>query len=505
VNLSVKDLQCLGAVVQTREPELVLQTTGRWLPATGTLELGSSTLRCPSLTLEAARFQLQPGVGTAQGSASVRGDMARLRQWLQPAGSPPGEPMSGTLVGRIDVDGRAERCGLAFDLRLENLIWGQAANPSWQEPSLQLTGQGQYEPAAGVLHFAKLHGASTYMAWDAQGRLANLAAGKDLELAGMVSFDLQKLETHLRPYLGKDGHIVGSGARPFTLAGPLAPRPGTPGGLHVTALKGEAAMSWQSVRTHGCSVGPAELRACVQQGWFQLYPVETTLNGGKLRLQPNVRLEPGPAELILLAGPIIEKAQLTPELCAGALAYVVPGLAGAAQAEGLVSVELEGARLPLGAPATGEIRGTLVVHSARVGPGPMTRELGVLLQDQRGMVMNRETRVPFQMVNGRVYHRDLELAFPGLKIRSSGSVGLDGSLALTLEMPIPAHWLGSNKLSGALANKTFRLPVGGTLEHPHIDSAALQQLTSQAASDNVREQLEKGLQRLLRPRGGNAP
>jgi translocation and assembly module TamB len=115
------------------------------------------------------------------------------------------------------------------------------------------------------------------------------------------------------------------------------------------------------------------------------------------------------------------------------------------------------------------------------------------------------------MVNGRVYHTGLELHFPELTIRLSGSVGLDGSLALTAEMPVPPKWLGSSKLAkSALGNQTIRLPIGGTLSHPKIDEHALREASAKFARDaaenvirqemdgKVKKEAENGLRKLFR-------
>jgi translocation and assembly module TamB len=194
-------------------------------------------------------------------------------------------------------------------------------------------------------------------------------------------------------------------------------------------------------------------------------------------------------------------------MCAGVLGYVMPALADVAEADGRISLTLDGGRLPLMAPATGELKGTLVIHSAALGPGAVSREIGLLLKQEAPACRVRGCKVPFQLVNGRVHHRDLALNFPDVTVKTSGSVGLDGSLALVAEMPIPARLVGASKLSAALAKQTIRVPITGTVDHPRVDQTALRaimaQLTRDAAGDALRQEVEGQLQRLLRPRGGN--
>lgn len=515
LHATLRGLVCESASVWVHEPQLDISATGRWRPADNLVEMAHSSLKCPTLFVETNRFDARLSPFSARGLVTLQGDVARLRQWLHDPKQRPGEPLAGALSGQLDLDVRAGHCGLACSLQVKDLTAGAPANPTWREPLLRLAGAGAYETTRDELRLSRLHADGQYFSCEGRGKVARALTTMNLDLAGMLSYDLEKLEPHLRPLLGGGVKIAGRAARPFKVSGPLAPPPGVPGvkvaltpaapsGIHYTHLRGEAGLSWESLRAYGCVVGPAEVRACLQQGWLQTFPIEATLNGGKLRLQPNLRLEPGPMELVLTAGPLVERAKITPEMCASALGYTLPALAHAAEAEGLVSVLLDGGRFPLSNPAAGNIKGTMVLHSARITPGPLVRELGTLMHTPGQVVMTKETRVPFQLVGGRVYHRDLELTISEFTVRTSGSVGLDGSLALLAEMPVPPRWVASSKLAPALAKQTIRLPIGGTIEQPRIDQAALRRLTAEFARDvageTLRNELEKKLQGILRPR-----
>ena len=122
-------------------------------------------------------------------------------------------------------------------------------------------------------------------------------------------------------------------------------------------------------------------------------------------------------------------------------------------AEGRFSVELDGCRIPLGDLAKGELAGRMTVHSVEIGPGPLIQELALVLDRAVPARLTRESVISFQMVDGRVYHRDLEMIFPDLTIRTYGSVGLDRSLALMAEMPVPRKWRGENVLGTALQQR----------------------------------------------------
>jgi len=190
-------------------------------------------------------------------------------------------------------------------------------------------------------------------------------------------------------------------------------------------------------------------------------------------------------------------------MCAYALQYIAPVLAGVAEADGRFSIELDGCRIPLADPAAGELAGRMIIHEAQVAPGPLIRELAVVLDRAAPAQLTRESVISFRVVDGRVYHRGLEMVFPDLTIRTYGSVGLDQSLALMAEMPVPLKWRLNRTLDAALRDQIIRLPIHGTLKRPQIDRQTLEQVSRQflenAARNVLQDELNRQLNRLLPP------
>ncbi len=162
-----------------------------------------------------------------------------------------------------------------------------------------------------------------------------------------------------------------------------------------------------------------------------------------------------------------------------------------------MSLFIDSARVPLANPTAAEINGRFLIHSGRVGPGPLARELQVLLRVPSGASLARESVVPFRMANGRISHQNLELVFPELTIRTQGSVEVDGSLELVAEMPVPPKWTGGGTAGKVLANQTIRLPLRGTLSNPKLDEHALRSAFNQAARQAGQEALKQGLDKKL--------
>ena len=116
--------------------------------------------------------------------------------------------------------------------------------------------------------------------------------------------------------------------------------------------------------------------------------------------------------------------------------------------------------------------------------------------------LRREGVVPFQMVDGRIYHKDMELIFPDFTVRTYGSVGLDQTVAIMTEMPVPPKWLENNPLASGLKDQTIRIPIAGTLQKPQLDKSVMEQLSRQfiktAAKNMLEDGLNKGLDQLFK-------
>jgi hypothetical protein len=102
--------------------------------------------------------------------------------------------------------------------------------------------------------------------------------------------------------------------------------------------------------------------------------------------------------------------------------------------------------------------------------------------------MTKEQTIPVRLVQGRVHHQNLEIPLGDISLKTSGSVGLDGSLQVMAEFPAPSRWLGKNTPK---ALTVVRLPIGGTISTPRIDPQALQQIVSRYAVETAGELLKR--------------
>jgi translocation and assembly module TamB len=76
-------------------------------------------------------------------------------------------------------------------------------------------------------------------------------------------------------------------------------------------------------------------------------------------------------------------------------------------------------------------------------------------------------------------------------------VGLDQTMAIMTEMPVPPKWLENNPLAPGLKDQIIRIPLAGTLQKPQLDRAEMDKISRQFIRNAARNMLEDGLNKGL--------
>jgi hypothetical protein len=194
-------------------------------------------------------------------------------------------------------------------------------------------------------------------------------------------------------------------------------------------------------------------------------------------------------------------------------------LAGATQSEGQFSLQLDSTRVPLADSKRADAAGRLSVHSVRVVPGAMARELIGVAQQIEALARRRDLasvanrpqitllnikdqQVNFRVIEGRVHHQNMEFQVGDITMRSQGSVGFDQTVQLTLQVPIQDAWIAKEPLLVGLKGQALQVPVSGTLTRPQLDKNAVaslsQQLLQGAAQQAIGGELNKALDKLFK-------
>jgi len=331
--------------------------------------------------------------------------------------------------------------------------------------------------------------------------MAKFDSTQDVNLNGTLNYDLAKLSPDLRQSFGGSFQAVGRGTRSFSLSGSL-------GGAKPNVfarLNADAGLGWDSVKAYGFDMGPGEFTLKLANGKAAISPIHATFGDGKIAVSPSARFDPEPAEFSCAKGKIVDHAKLTPAACAGAIGYALPVVANAAQANGELSVILDDNRIPLADVSKATVKGQIVVHKATIGPGPIITEIMKATgSTSTTMTLANEMTVPVRVENGRVHHENFAITVNNYTIKTTGSVGFDGSLAMVADVPIPGTLplLKNNPvLKKALEGKIVKVPLTGTMAKPTLDPnlfpTAVASLARDAMKGIGKELLNKELDKLF--------
>jgi len=254
------------------------------------------------------------------------------------------------------------------------------------------------------------------------------------------------------------------------------------------------------------------------EGQLTFGPFDLAASGGRLRGAPWIKLLPLPGELVVPPGRVIDRVPLSGRFCEEWISWVTPLVGRSTHTQGVVSIDLAGARVPLADPFGGEFAGQLIFENTEVTPGerlgPLTT-LMVKLQtlvdprfafgDKVVLMRVRPEPVRMRLADRRLWHEGLVMEMGQLVVRSSGSVGADGTLAMAAEVSLRGDIVGSTPVVGQLLRTPLVIPLKGTVARPQFDARAIDQIVGRIVENTAEAVITDGLSRGLEQLFGNPP
>jgi hypothetical protein len=493
VKADYRNLGLNGANGKVVEPTFVFTTSGSRDSKSGQIHLNATQLTTGTIS---AKFQsLDIGFDTkgkpllnCQGT--VQGEFAKIERWLvdpKDAGN-----ISGSFTGSVNCKLEQGQSTVALNLVTMNPIIGPVATPYWKESRLTIAANGVYDPEHDALKLDSFRLDSPTAQANGQGQIQQVTGKAVIDLSGRLDYDAVTFQPLLQSNLSRSATVAGRDSTPFHVQGSLASFP--------NQLSGDMSLGWQRLQAFGSAAGPAKAEMHLKNGEVTCPPVQTTLDQGKLTMLPRLKLSP--TELAFGKGTTLDHAKLTPQNCDQLLSYISPALARSEQVNGEVSMIVDdGSRIPLMAVEKMEASGRITMHSVTIQGGPVIRALALLTRNNSSVALQKEAVVNFRATKGRIYHDKMELYFPDMMIRTSGSVGFDDTLDLVVDMTIPPKWLPNGPARDSLAKQPLRIPIRGTLSQPQIDQRAFEQMIADAirnaAGNTIRNEIGNELQKLI--------
>jgi hypothetical protein len=434
------------------------------------------------------------------------------------------------------------------------------------EPQVRLAGDFRWDRQAGQLASQNLECLTSTLAWRGRGLKLSTSKSGQAVVEGQVAFrtDIRRLAAALRleappaavagwtdmpatgqvqlrtdrgrlqaqvtldynwdalaGFFGPEVRLHGTDRATFQVTGPEhdGQRSGQQPRAWSWRWQVAADAGWQSATVYGLPLGEARWQGTLGAGQLRSEPLRVAVGKeGRLTVQPSMRLDPEPRLLTFPAGPLLSAVTLSPEVSENILKYVAPVLAGATRTTGTFSLQLDQGQIPLDAPSLAELSGRLAIGRLSVAPGPTTEQLVTLVRQiealaqrrlpgsakaaGRGLITIDGRTIEFRLSRGRVHHRGLEFLVDGVPVRSSGSVGLDQTLDVTIEVPILDKWVRRQRALQPLAGQVLTIPVRGTFQRPRIDQRVVADLSTRmlqgAAERALGDELNRQLEKLFR-------
>ena len=467
-----------------------------------------------------------------------------------------------------------EATGSQLTLASQPVAGGAEPKPLWTEPRAAVVLEftcPRSSPAAVEttaverLTVNQLKLDSSTVAVSAAGDVGDWSSRRQVELSGSVAYDWEQLSRLLTPWTGGRLRLVGGGARPFTLRGPLgrlvpavaatsgsvedrlplpadwlgaarsaepaagvdrfakvavpvaAPRPAA-GDLadRLRAISLDTSAAWTAADVAGFQCAPGEMSIRLFEGQLALGPFDVAASGGRVRGAPWLRLLPLPGEIVVPPGRCLDRVMLTQQMCDRWISWIVPLLGQSTQTQGLVSVDLAGARLPLDDPFAGEAAGQLIFENLEATPGDSVRPLVNLIVklqsaidprfafgDKAVLMRVRPEPVRVRLADRRLWHEGLVMDAGQLVIRSAGSVGADGTLAMVVELAFRGDIAGATPVVGQLLRTPLAIPLRGTVSRPQFDARAIDLILSRIVENTAEAVIGPSLSRGLETLFGN--
>jgi hypothetical protein len=526
------------------------------------------TPAAPSAAIPAATVPL---VDRLRGRMQWQADVGRIERWLVPAELAARWPAAGRVWGTVEVVDTQTGVNTLIEATGSQLALATAAaaaRPLWSEPRMTVALEVTRPRAAGggvvdQLQIDRLAVESSTLAVSATGVVDDWSSRRTVAIDGTAAYDWGQVSRLLMPWTGGRVRLAGAGGRPFALRGPLAaaapPASAVPtgtasgpeapatlslpddwlsatrgrdpgeGGLtarlakpvaapsastaideRIRSLSVDTSAAWTAGDVEGFPLAAGEMAVRLLEGQLAFGPFDLSAAGGRLRAAPWIRLSPWPGELIVPPGRVAERVALSGPLCDRWVKWLSPVLGHSTHISGLASVDLAGARVPLGDPFAGDLAGQIVFENLEVTPNAAIQPLANLIVklqsvidprfafgDKAVLLRIRPDPVRVRLAGKRLTHEGLMMDAGQLTVRSGGSVGEDGTLEMVVEVALRGDLVGSTPVVGQLLRTPLVIPLKGTVHKPQFDARAIDLILGRIVENTAQAVINDGIGRGL--------
>lgn len=504
---------------------------------TGVLDVRNMALSSRALSASGQNVQVIVADNIqVNGDVAFAADVNRAADWIQLSPTDDSIFWFGEARGTLKMASDAQGIGANVDMKIANLTAGQKtiATPSgqgafqtagssnamatlWSEKNVDVRGAVKLSNDFDAILLQAMQVQANSISANVNGSVSELSGTMVADLNGVWNPRWEMINTLLDVYTGRTVQLKGQGQQPLLVRGPLFPTSGqtaATGAFISPALQASTRVAWSEGSVLDIPIGGTQVDIIVDQGIGAVQTGEIAFAGGKVQLSPQIDLRSDKPVLYLDKKRILDNVELTPETARTLLKYINPLAADATSAQGQFSIDSEGIQVPLMDPMQLEANAVVTLHNVVVGAGPMAeqliataKQLQTMLRpdkandrDYNTWLKMSEQSVPVNVKNGRVYHDGIKFSHDDILVQTKGSVGLDQTIDMVAEIPIPDDWLGGNEYLSGLQGQSLSIPITGTVSKPVLDRSAIANFSRQMAQQAASGAINKVVQDKLTPK-----
>lgn len=433
--------------------------------------------------------------------AELGGDVGALGDWLPESM----DGLRGSWSARASASSRDDKFQLSGAVDAESRSIGATGNIEVERLlGVKLEASAPRDLARIDLETLAL--SSRYASLTASGRLDDPRGRRVAEVTGSFAPDWKSISAMLSARVEPGASVKGHPS-PMRLRAQLTED-------WRKTLEGEFGIGLDGADVYGLKLGPTPLVVRAREGRLVFDPIDATLNGGRVHVEPVISLEGADGPAIRL-GPETSVAdiQVNDEVSHRVLSFVAPVLDNATRVSGRVSAEIEDAYFPLSRDGKRgmTVNGQVEFQDVAFNPGPLAEQLldVVRVTDRPSWRLNKP--VSLSIADRRVHQTGLALPLGRLsQIELEGWVDFDRNMELTASIPFtPAMVANRPVLGGIVGGTRVSVPIHGTLDNPKVDKEALGVAMKEMGVTLLEQTVTRGLPELLmkltRPPDPNAP
>jgi hypothetical protein len=325
---------------------------------------------------------------------------------------------------------------------------------------------------------------------DGAGEVCDLGGDAQADFEGFALYNWKAIETRLRAVLPDGVHFAGAERRPWRLRGPLR---GSRSPAQSPSLQAEWATHLESAEVAGIKLESIELKAHWNDRGVLFEPVQASLQGGRLNVQPRLVSSGDGFVLALESGRVLDGIEIDRALHDSFLCNMDPLFELAGNLSGRLSLDVSKLEVPLcrGGLNQAKFEGHLALEQVEIEPSQSLRDILVASGVEPAASVRVSQTIPIRLASGRVHHAPVPLTIGSRQIVLEGSVGLDHTLDMRLKLPVTEQMLGNDeRLYRLLRGRYIEIAVAGTVENPDLEDDVvarnIQRLIQMTVRDSLR-------------------